>query len=89
MWKEKGAWQFEEQEWETERLNPKPEELNALLQTFLQGRQTSAGIQARNGKVVALRASSCQIQESGRAGDRGKAAINGATSRARAPLLYG
>ena len=34
MWKEKGAWQFEEQEWETERLNPKPEELNALLQTF-------------------------------------------------------
>jgi hypothetical protein len=34
MWKEKGEWKFEEQEWETDRLNPEPEELNALLKTF-------------------------------------------------------
>src|SRR5438128_11640276 len=29
MWKEKDGWQFEEQEWESDRLNPEPEELNA------------------------------------------------------------
>jgi hypothetical protein len=34
MWKEKGAWKFEQREWETDRLNPEPEELNALLQAF-------------------------------------------------------
>jgi hypothetical protein len=34
MWKRKGKWDFEEQEWETDRLNPEPEELNALLETF-------------------------------------------------------
>lgn len=34
MWKEKGEWQFDEQVWETGRLNPDPTELNALLQTF-------------------------------------------------------
>jgi hypothetical protein len=27
-------WKFEEQEWETDRLSPKPDELNALLETF-------------------------------------------------------
>ena len=36
MWKEKEKWQFEEQEWESDRLNPEPEELNALLKTFFQ-----------------------------------------------------
>jgi hypothetical protein len=34
MWKERGVWKFEEQEWESDRLNPEPEELNALLETF-------------------------------------------------------
>jgi hypothetical protein len=34
MWKEKGVWEFDEQEWETDRLNPDPTELNALLTTF-------------------------------------------------------
>jgi hypothetical protein len=36
MWKNKGKWEFEEQEWETERLNPEPEELNRLLKEFFQ-----------------------------------------------------
>jgi hypothetical protein len=39
MWKdkkEKSGWQFAEQEWETDRLNPEPEELNALLKGFFQ-----------------------------------------------------
>jgi hypothetical protein len=36
MWKEKSEWQFEEQEWETDRLSPEPEELNALLKGFFQ-----------------------------------------------------
>lgn len=36
MWKRKNKWEFEEQEWETERLNPEPEELNALLKAFFQ-----------------------------------------------------
>ena len=34
MWKEKGECQFDRQEWESERLNPEPEALNALLETF-------------------------------------------------------
>ncbi|MGB6902861.1 MAG: hypothetical protein WBD98_08545 [Acidobacteriaceae bacterium] len=34
MWKEKGAWEFDEQEWETDRLSPDPTELNALLTAF-------------------------------------------------------
>jgi hypothetical protein len=34
MWKERSGWQFDEQEWETDRLNPDPTELNALLTTF-------------------------------------------------------
>lgn len=34
MWKEKTGWEFEEQEWESNRLNPDPTELNALLTTF-------------------------------------------------------
>jgi hypothetical protein len=39
MWKDrkaKGGWEFEEREWETDRLNPEPEELNALLKGFFQ-----------------------------------------------------
>jgi len=36
MWKERGKWQFEEQEWESDRLNPEPEELNGLLKVFFQ-----------------------------------------------------
>jgi hypothetical protein len=36
MWKKKDKWMFEEQEWETDRLNPEPEELNALLKVFFQ-----------------------------------------------------
>ena len=36
MWKEKNEWQFEEQEWESDRLTPAPEELNALLKAFFQ-----------------------------------------------------
>jgi hypothetical protein len=36
MWKESGEWRFEEQEWETERLSPEPEELNVLLKAFFQ-----------------------------------------------------
>jgi len=36
MWKEKDKWEFDEQEWETERLNPEPEELNRLLREFFQ-----------------------------------------------------
>jgi hypothetical protein len=36
MWKKKDKWEFEEQEWETERLNPEPEELNRLLKEFFQ-----------------------------------------------------
>jgi len=37
MWKHKKGkedWHFEEQEWESDRLNPEPEELNALLKAF-------------------------------------------------------
>lgn len=34
MWKKKNEWKFDEQEWETDRLNPDPKELNALLTTF-------------------------------------------------------
>jgi hypothetical protein len=34
MWKQKGIWQFDQREWETDRLNPDPRELNALLKTF-------------------------------------------------------
>jgi hypothetical protein len=34
MWKQKGEWQFDQREWETDRLNPDPKELNALLKTF-------------------------------------------------------
>lgn len=29
MWSKKEKWTFEEQGWETDRLNPEPEELNA------------------------------------------------------------
>ncbi len=36
MWKKKDEWEFEEQEWETDRLNPEPEELNRLLKEFFQ-----------------------------------------------------
>lgn len=36
MWKKKDKWEFEEQEWETERLSPEPEELNRLLKEFFQ-----------------------------------------------------
>ena len=36
MWKDKGKWCFEEQEWETDRLTPEPAELNALLKAFFQ-----------------------------------------------------
>jgi hypothetical protein len=36
MWKRKEKWEFEEQEWETERLIPEPEELNRLLKEFFQ-----------------------------------------------------
>ncbi|HVP41898.1 MAG TPA: hypothetical protein VMS96_00615, partial [Terriglobales bacterium] len=36
MWKEKGAWHAEQQEWETDRLTPEPEELNGLLKGFFQ-----------------------------------------------------
>jgi hypothetical protein len=36
MWKKKEKWKFEEQEWETDRLNPEPEELNGLLKAFFQ-----------------------------------------------------
>ncbi len=34
MWKALGEWQFEEHEYETERLNPDPKELNVLLKYF-------------------------------------------------------
>jgi hypothetical protein len=34
MWKEKEEWKFEVQVWETDRLRPGPEELNALLKDF-------------------------------------------------------
>jgi len=34
MWKESDGWQFEEHEYETDRLNPDPKELNALLKYF-------------------------------------------------------
>lgn len=34
MWKERGTWKFEEQEWETERLNPDLKELDYLLSVF-------------------------------------------------------
>jgi hypothetical protein len=36
MWKEKEEWHFQQQEWETDRLNPEPAELNGLLETFFQ-----------------------------------------------------
>lgn len=36
MYKNKGKWEFDEQEWETERLEPEPEELNRLLKEFFQ-----------------------------------------------------
>jgi hypothetical protein len=36
MWKKKEKWDFEEQEWETDRLNPEPAELNRLLKEFFQ-----------------------------------------------------
>lgn len=36
MWKEKDQWHFNEQEGETDRLNPEPAELNGLLRTFFQ-----------------------------------------------------
>lgn len=36
MWKKKGKWEFEEREWETERLNPEPEELSRFLKEFFQ-----------------------------------------------------
>lgn len=36
MWKKGNKWEFEEQEWETERLSPEPEELNRLLKEFFQ-----------------------------------------------------
>jgi hypothetical protein len=32
--RKKGRWQFEEQEWETDRLAPEPDMINALLETF-------------------------------------------------------
>jgi hypothetical protein len=34
MWKDSGGWLFEEHEYETDRLNPDPKELNALLKYF-------------------------------------------------------
>jgi hypothetical protein len=39
MWKQKGKWEFEEHEWETERLTPDPKELDALLSTFFKGNE--------------------------------------------------
>lgn len=36
MWREGADWKVEEQEWETERLNPEPKELEALLEYFFQ-----------------------------------------------------
>lgn len=34
MWKESDGWHFEEHEYETDRLNPDPKELNTLLKYF-------------------------------------------------------
>jgi hypothetical protein len=34
MWRTKGSWQIEQRAWDTERLNPDPSELDALLGTF-------------------------------------------------------
>jgi hypothetical protein len=40
MWKEKGHWEFDEQEWETDRLSPEPTELNALLTAFFKNSES-------------------------------------------------
>jgi hypothetical protein len=34
MWRTKNGWQIEERAWDTERLNPDPSKLDALLRTF-------------------------------------------------------
>lgn len=39
MWKVKDDWDFAQQVWETERLNPDPTELNSLLETFFKNNQ--------------------------------------------------
>ena len=39
MWKVKSDWEFEQEVWETQRLNPDPAELNSLLETFFKHNQ--------------------------------------------------
>jgi hypothetical protein len=39
MWQVKGDWEFEQEVWETQRLNPDPSELNSLLETFFKHNQ--------------------------------------------------
>jgi hypothetical protein len=54
MWKEKkgkGKWRFDDQVWETERLNPEPAELNALLQTFFKESRREGQFKQALGKL--------------------------------------
>lgn len=50
MWKKKDKWEFEEQEWESERLIPEPEELNRLLEEFFQSCQRAKEFKQALGK---------------------------------------
>jgi hypothetical protein len=51
MWFEKGRWQFEEQEWETDRLSPEPEQLDALLKTFFKDGKRELEFKSAVGKA--------------------------------------
>ncbi len=50
MWKDKEGWQFEEQEYETGRLNPEPKELNVLLKDFFQDKKREREFKLAIGK---------------------------------------
>jgi len=50
MWKEADGWQFDEHEYETDRLNPDPKELNALLKYFFHNEQRSREFKLAIGK---------------------------------------
>jgi hypothetical protein len=51
MWQvKKGKWRFEEQEWETDRLHPGPEELNGLLKMFFRASKREQAFKVALGK---------------------------------------
>jgi hypothetical protein len=50
MWKDKDGWHFEEEEYETDRLNPEPEELNVLLKGFFQDKKREREFKLSIGK---------------------------------------